>query len=259
VSLNLNDKKAVVAEVSEQVASAQTIVVAEYRGIQVGHLTQLRANARAQGVYLRVLKNTLARRAVEGTPFASLASEMTGPLIYSISKDAVAAAKVINDFAKSNDKLVVRAGNYAGKSLDKAGITAFEELAQLKQSMDADMRAARDKLVADERNLTSRQGQMPAAEFNAGTADLLKRAQDLAALTRTRESQVTRTWDGVVAQIRQAAQGQMSASAAAHHCAMILDRGAGYHVGAGMDLTGDVTQRLNGVMPAVNLQLAPPA
>jgi Skp family chaperone for outer membrane proteins len=140
----------------------------------------------------------------------------------------------------------------------KAGIGAFEELAQLKQSMDADMRAARDKLVADERSLTSRQSQIPASEFNAGTADLLKRAQDLAALTRTRESQVSRTWDGVVLQIRQAAQGQMTASAAAHHCAMILDRGAGYHVGSGMDLTGDVTQRLNGVMPAVNLQLAPP-
>ncbi len=128
MSLNLNDKKAVVAEVSAQVANAQTIVVAEYRGIQVGHLTQLRANARAQGVYLRVLKNTLARRAVEGTPFASLASEMTGPLIYSISTDAVAAAKVINDFAKSNDKLVVKAGNYAGKSLDKAGIAALANI-----------------------------------------------------------------------------------------------------------------------------------
>lgn len=128
MSLNLNDKKAVVAEVSAQVAEAQTIVVAEYRGIQVGHLTQLRANARAQGVYLRVLKNTLARRAVEGTPFASLASDMTGPLIYSISKDAVAAAKVINDFAKSNDKLVVKAGNYAGKSLDKAGVAALANI-----------------------------------------------------------------------------------------------------------------------------------
>ncbi len=128
MSLNLNDKKAVVAEVSAQVAQAQTIVVAEYRGIQVGHLTQLRANARAQGVYLRVLKNTLARRAVEGTPFASLATDMTGPLIYSISKDAVAAAKVISDFAKSNDKLVVKAGNYAGKSLDKAGVTALASI-----------------------------------------------------------------------------------------------------------------------------------
>jgi large subunit ribosomal protein L10 len=128
LSLNLNDKKAVVAEVAAKVATAQTIVVAEYRGIQVGHLTQLRAKARAQGVYMRVLKNTLARRAVEGTPFAGLASEMTGPLIYSISEDAVAAAKVVFDFSKGNDKLVVKAGNYAGKSLDKAGVAALASI-----------------------------------------------------------------------------------------------------------------------------------
>jgi large subunit ribosomal protein L10 len=128
LSLNLSDKKAVVAEVSAKVASAQTIVVAEYRGIQVGHLTQLRAKARAEGVYMRVLKNTLARRAVEGTPFASLAPEMTGPLIYSISEDAVAAAKVVHDFAKGNDKLVVKAGNFAGKSLDKAAVAALASI-----------------------------------------------------------------------------------------------------------------------------------
>lgn len=128
MSLNLNDKKAVVAEVSAKVASAQTIVVAEYRGIQVGHLTQLRAKARSEGVYLRVLKNTLARRAVDGTPFAGLASEMTGPLIYSISEDAVAAAKVVSDFAKTNDKLVVKAGSYAGKPLDKAGVAALANI-----------------------------------------------------------------------------------------------------------------------------------
>ena len=128
MSLNLNDKKAVVAEVSAQVANAQTIVVAEYRGIQVGHLTQLRAKARAQGVYLRVLKNTLARRSVEGTAFASLADAMTGPLIYSISADAVAAAKVIADFAKTNDKLVIKAGNYAGKPLDTAAVTALASI-----------------------------------------------------------------------------------------------------------------------------------
>src|SRR3979409_13127 len=124
VGLNLNDKKAGVDEVSAQAATATAIVVAEYRGIQVGHLTQLRAKARTQGVYLRVLKNTLARRAVEGTAFAGLASEMTGPLIYSISEDAVAAAKVVSDFAKTNDKLVVKAGNFAGKPLDKAGDAA---------------------------------------------------------------------------------------------------------------------------------------
>ena len=128
MGLNLNDKKAVVAEVSAKVASAQTIVVAEYRGIQVGHLTQLRAKARTQGVYLRVLKNTLARKSVEGTQFANLADSMVGPLIYSISDDAVAAAKVIADFAKTNDKLVITAGNYAGKQLDKAAVVALASI-----------------------------------------------------------------------------------------------------------------------------------
>jgi large subunit ribosomal protein L10 len=128
VSLNLSDKKAVVAEVSAKLVGAQTVVLAEYRGIEVGSLTKLRADARSQQVYLRVLKNTLARRAVEGTTFAPLASEMTGQLIYAISDDAVAAAKVLNNFAKTNDKLVVKAGNYAGKPLDKAAVTALASI-----------------------------------------------------------------------------------------------------------------------------------
>ncbi|MDO9215972.1 MAG: 50S ribosomal protein L10 [Lacisediminimonas sp.] len=125
MSLNLDDKKAVVADISAMVARAQTVVVAEYRGIKVGDLTRLRADARSQSVHLQVLKNTLARRAVEGTPFASLASEMTGPLIYAISEDAVAAAKVCSTFAKTNDKLVIKAGNFAGKQLDKAAVLAL--------------------------------------------------------------------------------------------------------------------------------------
>ena len=125
MGLNLNDKKAVVAEVTEQVANAQTIAIAEYRGIEVGHLTVLRKKARESGVYLRVMKNTLVRRAVAGTPFASLADHMVGPLIYSVSADPVAAAKVLNDFAKTNDKLVLKAGSYAGKVLDKAGVQAL--------------------------------------------------------------------------------------------------------------------------------------
>jgi len=91
-------------------------------------MTQLRSKARDQGVYLRVLKNTLARRAVEGTTFSGLANDMTGPLIYAISDDAVAAAKVLSDFAKGNDKLVIRSGNYAGKPLDKAGVTALANI-----------------------------------------------------------------------------------------------------------------------------------
>ncbi|MDP3636363.1 MAG: 50S ribosomal protein L10, partial [Azonexus sp.] len=119
MGLNLNDKKAVVAEVSAQVANAETIVIAEYRGIGVVDLTVLRAKARASGVYLRVLKNTLVRRAVADTSFAGLADQMVGPLIYSVSADPVAAAKVLSDFAKTNDKLVLKAGSYAGKVLDK--------------------------------------------------------------------------------------------------------------------------------------------
>jgi large subunit ribosomal protein L10 len=128
MALNLESKKAIVAEVSAQVANAQTIVVAEYRGIEVGDLTQLRAKARQSGVYLRVLRNTLARRAVAETPFAVLADQMTGPLIYGISSDPVAAAKVLNDFAKSNEKLVLKAGAYAGKALDKAGVQALASI-----------------------------------------------------------------------------------------------------------------------------------
>jgi len=128
LSLNLDDKKAVVAEVSAQVANAETIVVAEYRGVAVGDLTVLRKKARESGVYLRVLKNTLVRRAVADTPFAGLAEHMVGPLIYSISADPVAAAKVLNDFAKTNDKLVLKAGAYAGKVMNEAGV---KELASI--------------------------------------------------------------------------------------------------------------------------------
>jgi large subunit ribosomal protein L10 len=125
VPLNREDKQAVVAEITAQVAKSQTIVLAEYRGIAVGDLTKLRAQAREKNVYLRVLKNTLARRAVEGTPFATLAEHMTGPLIYGLSEDAIAAAKVVNDFAKTNDKLVIRSGSFEGQVLDKAGVQAL--------------------------------------------------------------------------------------------------------------------------------------
>jgi len=125
LALNLQEKQAVVAEVSAEVAKAQTIVLAEYRGIEVGDITKLRANARKAGVYFHVLKNTLARRAVQGTQFEPLAEKMAGPLVYGISADAVAAAKVVYDFAKTNDKLVIKAGAYNGKVLDAAGVNAL--------------------------------------------------------------------------------------------------------------------------------------
>ena len=110
MSLNLEGKKEVVAEVSAVVAKAQTIVLAEYRGLPVEDITVLRREARASGVYLRVLKNTLARRAVKGTPFEKLADQMVGPLAYGISEDPVAAAKVLYAYAKKNDKLVIKGG-----------------------------------------------------------------------------------------------------------------------------------------------------
>ena len=110
MSLNIEEKKEVVAEVSARVAKAQAIVLAEYRGLPVEQITVLRSQARASGVYLRVLKNTLARRAVQGTPFEKLADQMVGPLAYGISDDPVAAAKVLHAYAKSNDKLVIKGG-----------------------------------------------------------------------------------------------------------------------------------------------------
>ncbi|MBX3685906.1 MAG: 50S ribosomal protein L10 [Rhodocyclaceae bacterium] len=128
MGLNLDDKKAVVAEVSAQVANAQTIAVAEYRGIAVGDLTVLRAKAREAGVYLRVLKNTLVRRAIADTPFAGLSDQLVGPLIYSVSEDPVAAARVLNDFAKGNDKLVIKAGSYAGNVLDVDSVKALASI-----------------------------------------------------------------------------------------------------------------------------------
>jgi len=128
LSLNIEDKKAVVVEVAAEVAKAETIVVAEYRGIQVASMTKLRAKAREQGVYLRVLKNTLARRAVADTPFAGLADQMVGPLVYGISADPVAAAKVLFDFSKTDDKIVIKAGSYDGKVLDAAGVSQLASI-----------------------------------------------------------------------------------------------------------------------------------
>jgi len=125
LSLSRNDKATVVQDVGKHIAGAQTLALAEYRGLTVEHLNALRRQARDKGVYLHVLKNTLARRAVAGTTFEVAQDAMVGPLIYGFSKDAVAAAKVISDFAKGNDKLVVKAGVYAGKALDAQGVKAL--------------------------------------------------------------------------------------------------------------------------------------
>ena len=122
MSLNRSEKQAVIDEVTGLAAIAQTLVMAEYRGITVADMTKLRSQARSKGVTLSVLKNTLARRAVAGSAFDIVSDQMTGPLIYGFSVDAVAAAKVVADFAKTNDKLVIRGGAFGGKALDIDGV-----------------------------------------------------------------------------------------------------------------------------------------
>ncbi len=144
MSLNLEEKKAVVAEVAAEVAAAQTVVVAEYRGITVENMTQLRAQARKEGVYLRVLKNTLVRRAVADTPFAGIADQLVGPLAYGISKDPVSAAKVMHEFAKANDKFVIKAGampNFVMSAKDVGNLASMPSREELLSKLLGTMQA----------------------------------------------------------------------------------------------------------------------
>lgn len=137
--LNLDDKKALVAEVSAVAATAQSLVTAEYRGLTVTQMTSLRAKARASGVYMRVVKNTLARKAVAGTAFENISPVLKGPLVLAFSKDDPgAAARVVKDFSKANEKLVatlVSLGGevFSGKDLEKVASlpTRSQALSQL--------------------------------------------------------------------------------------------------------------------------------
>jgi len=185
VPLNVEDKKAIVADVGAQLAGAQTVVLAEYRGIPVEELTKLRASARSQGVYLRVLKNTLARRAAQGTQFEPLADSMVGPLIYGISADPIASAKVLQGFAKTQDKLVITAGLYNGKLLDVAGVKALatipsreELLSQLLGVMLAPVSAMARVLgaVAAQKAAGAPAPAAPVAEVAAAPAEVVAEA-----------------------------------------------------------------------------------
>jgi large subunit ribosomal protein L10 len=125
LGLNLEQKQAVVAEVAAQLAKAQAVIVAEYRGLDVARVTQLRSKARKSGLYLRVLKNTLARRAVKGTPFEKLSDQMVGPLMYGIATDPVAGAKVIAEFAKENELFVIKGGAMANTKMSDKDVKAL--------------------------------------------------------------------------------------------------------------------------------------
>jgi len=150
LGLNLEQKKVVVAEVSAQLAKAQAVVIAEYRGTQVGAMTQLRAKARGAGVYFRVLKNTLARRAMANTSFAGLSDKMMGPLAYGISADPVAAAKILHEFAKENENFVIRGGAMAHlvmTSRDIANLAKMPSREQLLARLVGTMQAPIAKFV----------------------------------------------------------------------------------------------------------------
>ena len=159
MSLSIEDKKEVVAEVSERLVKAQAIVLAEFRGLPVEDITVLRREARASGVYLRVLKNTLARRAVQGTPFEKLADQMVGPLAYGISDDPVAAAKVLHAFAKKNDKLVIKGGampNYVMSSKEVGNLATLPGREELLAMLLGTMQAPIAKFVQTLNEIPSR-------------------------------------------------------------------------------------------------------
>jgi large subunit ribosomal protein L10 len=150
MSLTLDEKKAVVAEVSGKLSGAQAAMLAEYRGLSVAQMTTLRRKAYDSQVYLRVVKNTLARRAVEGTSFECLKDQMSGPLAFAVSADPVAVAKILSEFAKDNELLKIKAGAMSGKLMSLEQIQALAVLPgreQLLAQLLATMQAPVQKFV----------------------------------------------------------------------------------------------------------------
>jgi large subunit ribosomal protein L10 len=150
LGLSLEQKQAMVSEVSAKLKGAQAVIVAEYRGLDVGRVTQLRSKARKAGLYLRVLKNTLARRAVQGTPFEKLSDQMVGPLMYGIAQDPVAGAKVLSEFSRDNELFVIRAGAMANAVMSAKDVKALALLAsreELLAKLMGTMQAPVAKLV----------------------------------------------------------------------------------------------------------------
>ena len=128
MSLNRQQKAEVIAEVNAQLEHAQAVIIAEYRGLDVASATVLRKKARESGVYLRVLKNTLVRRAIGESEFGVLQDQLVGPLMYAISEDPVAPAKLFAEFAKENKGLTIKAGAMPGSFLDAEGVKALAEM-----------------------------------------------------------------------------------------------------------------------------------
>ena len=159
MGLSLEQKQATVSEVQAKLAGAQSLIVAEYRGLNVERITQLRSKARKSGVWLRVLKNTLARRAVKGTPFEKLSEQMVGPLMYGISQDPVAGAKVLSEFAKENELFVIKAGampNAVMSAQDIKALALLPSREELLSKLLGTMQAPVTKLVRTMNEVPSR-------------------------------------------------------------------------------------------------------
>jgi len=151
VALNLEQKQAVVAEVNEVAGKAVSAIGAEYRGLRVGDMTRLRREARKGGVYVRVVRNTLARRALSGTAFDCMGEKLVGPLVLAFSReDPGAAARVLADFAKGNDKLMIKVVAVQGRLLDPADVGRLASLPTKEQAISilmSAMKAPVEKLV----------------------------------------------------------------------------------------------------------------
>ena len=151
MALQLEQKQAIVAEVSQVAADAHSAIAAEYRGLTVGELTELRAKARETGVYLKVVKNTLARRALEGTPYECMRDGLVGPLMLAFSQeDPGSAARLVKDFAKQNDLLAVKMISIGGELLDASELTKLSSLPSKDQAIGllmAVMKAPVEKFV----------------------------------------------------------------------------------------------------------------
>jgi len=151
VALNLEGKKAVVAEVAEIASTAYSAVAAEYRGLTVSDMTTLRNAAREQHVQIRVIRNTLARRAVDGTDFACMQEGMTGPLVYGFSmEDPGSVARVMSEFSKENDKFEVKMVSLGGNLLPASEITRLAKMPTKDQAISilmGTMKAPVEKLV----------------------------------------------------------------------------------------------------------------
>ncbi|MEW6354293.1 MAG: 50S ribosomal protein L10 [Pseudomonadota bacterium] len=151
MTLNIEGKKSIVAEVAGVARRATSAVAAEYRGMTVAEMTQLRVNARKVGVYMRVVRNTLARRAVADTDFACLQEALVGPLVLAFSQEEPSAApRVLTDFAKDHKTLVIKAGAFNGKLMKPAELEALAKMPTRNQAISmlmAVMKAPVGKLV----------------------------------------------------------------------------------------------------------------